>query len=214
MTVTGKAASDKAASAGVLAGAVVVARTIKDRSGLRVSKTAIIAVQTALAYLLGEILEGAKLGALADEKKKILPKHITVAVQSDDELQAGIPRRALHFGAARGNNPMADQADAPQPTATKPKRNANVTSHQFARHVKFLARERECRLTASSRDLLQTIAAEITADLAATAGEIARKVHKNTVGGEDVLGAVDIELKGELRNHTIMHVRTALTKAA
>ncbi|TBU19915.1 histone H2A [Hamiltosporidium tvaerminnensis] len=61
-------------------------RIIRTRTRMRVSQSACVAVAAGLVYLMGEILEGSKAAAEEEGKKKILPKHINLAICKDEEL--------------------------------------------------------------------------------------------------------------------------------
>ncbi|MEV0889382.1 hypothetical protein AB0J03_37060 [Streptomyces microflavus] len=233
MTVTAKKVS-KQAAVGSPAKAVGVLLTLRQQSKLRVSKKAVVAVQSALTHLLGEVLEGAKSAAAG--RTRVMPKHISAAFSTDSDLRSlglnwmfreGRANSTVRFPAAAGGvadrdggRPLAgaDRATSPKATAPKPegakvKRSTDVTSHKFSRTVKLCARDRECRLGTGAHDALQTIAAEFTADLAQAAGEAARKNSRDAVRAEDVRTAVEEHVKGDLKAHMIKEIDAALAKA-
>lgn len=61
-------------------------RILRDKTKMRVSHKAIVAIAALLEYLLGEIIEAAKLICDEENKKKIVSKHISLAVRKDTEL--------------------------------------------------------------------------------------------------------------------------------
>ncbi|KAG0418760.1 Histone H2A [Dictyocoela roeselum] len=61
---------------------------LHSRTGLRVSKTACLALSTGLTYMITEIVEGSKSCAEEDGKKKILPRHINLCIGKDQEIAA------------------------------------------------------------------------------------------------------------------------------
>ncbi|MFJ4480523.1 hypothetical protein [Streptomyces xanthochromogenes] len=214
MTVTSNMTTDEAATGSPVKAAVVV-RTIRAQSRLRTSKKAVVAVQSALTYLLGEILDGARTAATAEGKKKVLPKHVNSAVSTDSDLQhmtgTWIIRNGKTPRVARPDT--AEQETRPESAGTGCKRSADVTSHQYRRTVKLIARDKECLLATSTLDVLQTIAAEITAALAGGAGQAARNQSHDAVQAQDVRAAVEEWLTGELKAHTVRQIDTALGKA-
>jgi histone H2A len=63
-----------------------IKRIMKDKTRMRISKPALVAVSAILIYLVGEIIEGAKSVASTEDKKKITPRHINNAIYNDSEL--------------------------------------------------------------------------------------------------------------------------------
>ncbi|KAI5191941.1 histone H2A [Nematocida sp. AWRm77] len=61
-------------------------RILRDRTKMRVSNKAIIATSTLLEYLLSEIVNVAKEICDEEHKKKIISKHISMAIRKDEEL--------------------------------------------------------------------------------------------------------------------------------
>lgn len=61
---------------------------LKLKTKARISATAIMAMASALDYLMNEIIESAKSAALNDGKKTIKPVYINGAIQKDSELTA------------------------------------------------------------------------------------------------------------------------------
>ncbi|KAM0671533.1 putative histone-like transcription factor [Ordospora colligata] len=63
-----------------------IKKIMKDRTRMRISKDALVAVGACVIYLIGEITDGARNVASTDGKKKIMPKHINNAIYNDTEL--------------------------------------------------------------------------------------------------------------------------------
>lgn len=61
-------------------------RILREKTKMRVSYKAIIAIAALLEYILGEIIEAAKLVCDEENKKKIIARHVSVAVRKDEEL--------------------------------------------------------------------------------------------------------------------------------
>ncbi|KAI5185413.1 histone H2A [Nematocida homosporus] len=61
-------------------------RILRDKTKMRVSHKAIIAIAALLEYVLGEIIEAAKLICDEENKRKIVSKHISLAIRKDEEL--------------------------------------------------------------------------------------------------------------------------------
>ncbi|CAD25102.1 HISTONE H2A [Encephalitozoon cuniculi GB-M1] len=63
-----------------------IKKIMKDRTRMRISKDALVAVSACVMYLISEITDGAKNVASTDGKKKVMPKHINNAICNDTEL--------------------------------------------------------------------------------------------------------------------------------
>lgn len=63
-----------------------IKRIMKDKTRMRISKDALVAVSACVIYLISEITDGSKNVANADGRKKIMPKHINNAIYNDTEL--------------------------------------------------------------------------------------------------------------------------------
>ncbi|KAI5189118.1 histone H2A [Nematocida minor] len=61
-------------------------RILRDQTKMRVSHKAIVAIAALLEYILGEIIEAAKLICDEENKRKIVSKHISLAIRKDEEL--------------------------------------------------------------------------------------------------------------------------------
>lgn len=61
-------------------------RILRDKTKMRVSHKAIIGIAALLEYILGEIIEAAKLICDEENKRKIVSKHISLAIRKDEEL--------------------------------------------------------------------------------------------------------------------------------
>ncbi|KAH9386695.1 histone H2A [Nematocida major] len=61
-------------------------RILRDKTKMRVSHKAIVAIAALLEYVLGEIIEAAKLICDEENKRKIVSKYISLAIRKDDEL--------------------------------------------------------------------------------------------------------------------------------
>lgn len=82
----GKAVS-KSAKAGLQFPVGRVKRLIKGKThGMRVSDTAAVYTAAVLEYLNAEVLELAGNAARDNKKKRVVPRHIQLAVRNDEEL--------------------------------------------------------------------------------------------------------------------------------
>ncbi|OAG32026.1 histone H2A [Nematocida displodere] len=61
-------------------------RILRDKTKMRVSHKAIIAIAALLEYILGEIVEGAKVICDEEGKRKVVSKHISLSIRKDNEL--------------------------------------------------------------------------------------------------------------------------------
>ncbi|MFJ4478815.1 hypothetical protein [Streptomyces xanthochromogenes] len=191
--------------------ATAVAQILKAGSGLRVSKEGIASVRAAVSYLLDEILDAAQLLADAEGKKKVLPRHIVAAVKNDSGLStfgfAGTAPVAIRPGGA-ASTPATEGVPAPK----KRKSLAVSTSHQFASSIRLIERRRGSVLASKSRELLQSVAAQFTADLAAAAGDLCREGSHQTLGVREIVSAVEQRMTGDRRDRTVARIETAVGK--
>ncbi|EIJ87423.1 histone H2A [Nematocida parisii] len=61
-------------------------RMVRDKSKMRVSHKAIIAIGSVTEYTLGEIIEASKLICDEENKRKIVSRHLAIAIRKDEEL--------------------------------------------------------------------------------------------------------------------------------
>jgi len=61
-------------------------RILRDKTKMRVSHKAIVATSVLLEYVLGEIIEAAKLICDEENKRKIVSRHVSLAIRKDEEL--------------------------------------------------------------------------------------------------------------------------------
>ncbi|KAI5172923.1 histone H2A [Nematocida sp. LUAm3] len=89
---TGKGKKDPASAKKATSGHKVIFkpaqlhRILRDKTKMRVSHKAIISIAALLEYVLGEIIEAAKVICDEEHKKKIVSKHISLAIRKDEEL--------------------------------------------------------------------------------------------------------------------------------
>lgn len=100
----------------------------------------------------------------------------------------------------------------------KKKKKGNVSgSLMFRSTVKRIARviaPEPIQLSSAALEVLCGIAMALMETIAETAGEFAEKVNKQTVGAEDILAAVDVTYRGELRQQASGEIKDALAKAS
>lgn len=98
----------------------------------------------------------------------------------------------------------------------KKKSSTMGTGMMFRSAIKRIARDvspdNNIMLTNNSIQVLCAIAFDFVDTVADLAGEMSRKVGKQTVGADDVIGAFEIILKGELRKLALREVHTSLAK--
>lgn len=61
-------------------------RILRDKTKMRVSHKAIVAVAALLEYVLGEIIEASTNMCSEEGKRKVVSKHISLAIRKDEEL--------------------------------------------------------------------------------------------------------------------------------
>lgn len=118
---------------------------------------------------------------------------------------------------ATGKAPGKSAASQTQDKKKLKKRSSTMgTGMMFRSAIKRIAREvspdHNIMLTNNSIQVLCAIAFDFVDTVADLAGEMARKIGKQTVGSDDVIGAFEIILKGELRKLALREVHTCLAK--
>lgn len=91
------------------------------------------------------------------------------------------------------------------------------SSLMFRSTVKRIARviaPEPIQLSSASLEVLCGIAMALVESISETAGEFAEKVNKQTVGADDILAAVEIIYRGELKQQAIGEIKDALAKAS
>lgn len=91
------------------------------------------------------------------------------------------------------------------------------SSLMFRSTVKRIARviaPEPIQLSSASLEVLCGIAMALVESISETAGEFAEKVNKQTVGADDIIAAVEIIYKGELKQQAIGEIKDALAKAS
>ena len=79
-----------------------VKRVMKHITNMRVSKDAQLALSAALAYIVLELLDGGKVKAADDgNKKKISPRHLSSAINADNELSSLLKNHIIQSGGCR-----------------------------------------------------------------------------------------------------------------
>ncbi|KAL6120398.1 hypothetical protein NUSPORA_02878 [Nucleospora cyclopteri] len=78
-----------------------VKRVMKHMTNMRISKDSQVAISSAIAYIILEILDGGKNVALNDSKKKMSPRHISSAITSDLELSTLLKNHIIQSGGCR-----------------------------------------------------------------------------------------------------------------
>ncbi|ADM11969.1 histone H2B [Encephalitozoon intestinalis ATCC 50506] len=100
---------------------------------------------------------------------------------------------------------------------SKKKSSSMCVGGMFKSAVKRISREvspdNNIMLTSNSIQVLCGISFDFVDTVADLAGELARKVGKQTVGSDDIVSAFEILLKGELRKLAIREVHNALSKS-
>ncbi|EHY64439.1 histone H2A [Nematocida ausubeli] len=61
-------------------------RMIREKTKMRVSHKAIVALGSVTEYTLGEIIEASKMICDEENKRKIVSRHLAIAIRKDEEL--------------------------------------------------------------------------------------------------------------------------------
>ena len=123
---------------------------------------------------------------------------------------------------AKGGKAPAGKAPAKMTTQTdsqkkKTKKTGTSTSLMFRSTIKRIARAVQpeaAQLSSSSLEVLCGIAMALVENIAETSGDLAEKVNKQTVGADDVLAAIELIYRGELKQQALAEIRDALAKAS
>ena len=79
-----------------------IKRIMKQTTNMRISKDSQISASAALAYIIFELLDGGKVMATEDgNKKKISPRHLSSAINADDELSSLLKNYVIQSGGCR-----------------------------------------------------------------------------------------------------------------
>ena len=73
----------------------------KDRLNQRIAKSSAIVMTAVMEYITSEILELAGNVAVDAHKKRIVPRHISLALQQDDELAKMVSGCIIHEGGVK-----------------------------------------------------------------------------------------------------------------
>ena len=99
----------------------------------------------------------------------------------------------------------------------KKKRGVQCGPLMFRSTIKRIARvisPDPIQLSTGSMEVLCGIAMALIENIAECAGDCAEKVHKQTVSADDILTAVEIIYRGELKQQAIGEIKDALAKAS
>jgi histone H2A len=80
------ASAKKASSAKAVFKPAQIHKVLRDKTKMRVSHKAIVGFAAYLEYIIGEIIETAKGVCEEEGRKKIVTKHISMAIRRDEEL--------------------------------------------------------------------------------------------------------------------------------
>ena len=69
-------------------------------------------------------------------------------------------------------------------------------------------------ITRNSLAVLCGISQSILEDIATLSAELAQKVHKKTIGGEEITSAVELMLTGELKKLCVREIKNTLSKVS
>lgn len=195
----------------------LVKRSMKNRTSMRISRSAAVATGAAARYVLSEIIDNAHQAAENESKKKILPKHINNAISKDAKLAARGSGWILRTGTAAGSparpgdSDQAAQKPAPEKTVTEAgsgrKNSAVLQAHQYRTFVKRLLKARQYVVSAASLTALSGIASQLVEEIAAETGTLATKANKQTIDADDVRAAIKTMLRGELEVHALAEIK-------
>lgn len=111
----------------------------------------------------------------------------------------------------------AKMAGTPADSQKKKKKGHLSSSLMFRSTIKRIARvisPEPVQLSSASLEVLCGIAMALVENIAETAGDFAEKVHKQTIGADDILAAVEVIYRGELKQQAIGEIKDALAKAS
>lgn len=120
-------------------------------------------------------------------------------------------------GKAPAGKAPAKMSGTPMDSQKKKKKMYTTDSHMFRSTIKRIARANSpdpVQLSSASLEVLCGIAMALVENIAETAGDFAEKIHKQTIGADDILAAVEVIYRGELKQQAIGEIKDALAKAS
>jgi histone H3/H4 len=98
----------------------------------------------------------------------------------------------------------------------KKKKHSDISGMQYRSAVKKCLRESSpdgsIKLTDKTSTVLCGLANAFLEDLARQCADLAGKVHKETIGGDEIIYALELMLPGELAVHCIREVKNSIAK--
>ncbi|GHB30573.1 hypothetical protein GCM10010331_16210 [Streptomyces xanthochromogenes] len=191
----------------------LVQRTIKQQTKLVPEKRATVALAAAAVYLLDEVVQGALEATRDDGKQKISPRAINSAINRDTELHAVGAQWLVRSGSASPVRAARNRAGSADTTATE-KTKSGSAAHEYGGAVRRIVKAHTAQASGPALQVLSAIASSYVGGLADIAGELANKVDRKTVTADDILGAVGVQLRGELKTQTETRINDALSGLA
>ena len=156
----------------------------------RVAAGAPVYLAAVLEYLVAEVLELAGNSTRQAKKLRIVPRHIQIAVQSDEELSKLFPRSAILGG---GVPPKADSY--------------KVYISKVLKQV-----HPDTGISSKSMSIVNSMVTDMFEQIAAEAGRLVKTGKKATLTSRDVQAATRVLLPSELARHAISEGTKAVTQ--
>ncbi|MFJ8802878.1 hypothetical protein [Streptomyces sp. NPDC102487] len=194
-----------------LANLRLVRQSMEDRTRLQVTKKSTLAMGAALRYVVGEIVEGAAEAAVSDGKKKILPKHIGMAVIRDadlsqlpDSFAAGKVEVSFSGETSKARSTAVPSASNEKPAEKKRRASASAVT-KYKSFIKRLLRSRgrSASLTDQALTVLALMATAFIRETVTCADTLGREDGRKVLTADDILSALALVLKGELQQHAV-----------
>lgn len=188
----------------------VIRRVFRETSALLLPKSTVPCVSAGLAYVVGELIDGAVAVAEGAGKSKLHPRHIDAAMRKNAALARAFKTvaRPSSSAAVSGGAGLKAVAEAPPSAGVQTVSGA----HRFEPFVKqvFRSRGTKVQLSRASLAVLSSLTADITGRVAATADGTAVSANKKAISPEDILIAFKVEIPGDLADLAWLEARNAV----
>ncbi|MFC9926780.1 hypothetical protein [Streptomyces sp. NPDC127190] len=188
----------------------LVKAVFRDVTSMHVSRPAAWAAASVTRTVLTEIIGGARRAAAAEARKKLIPRDLLSAIDRNVELEVGTTwyDHSPTFHGLTGVLYDAEGVLVPSRRRSRSRKpSAVVGAHRFEAGVRKLLRSQGATAVPAMVRDLDGIASVFLTDLARDAAST-RRGHGRTIGRDDILAALTIQLfGGNLRQRALTAAR-------